>query len=842
LVTFLLTDIEGSTRLFRRIGDRYPPLLDLHREILGSAWDDFDGVEFKTEGDACLVAFGDAASAIEAAVEAQRQLSSQRWPPDAAIRVRMGVHTGVAYPRGDDYVAFAVHQAARVVSVGHGGQVVVSADTAQHALSSASFTLRSLGHYRVRDFEEPVELFQPVGVGLDELFPPLRALPADQHNLVAPITSLVGRAEELAELAELVVANRLVSVVGPGGLGKTRLVVEYGLAHSGDWSEGIWFVDLSRVTEPSAVSQAVMEAVRSVADEADLWVAVLDHLRNRQMVLVLDNCEHLLSEVAGRVVSVLRSCPQVRVLATSREPLGLRGERIWRPSALPVETAAADLFSDRAGFTDCDDAARTEVVELCRRLDGLPLAIELAAARADVVPLGEMRERLNSTTAVLYSRDPTLDPRQRSLDDVIGWSYQLLDPAEQSAFRRLALFPAGFDLTAASAAMDDATVSVDEVPEQVWSLLAKSLLVSETAAGSTRYRMLETVRSYARRQLEQNDETQEVAVRLARFYVDCYGPQIDSVDPGFASDRLLNLENLRGLLPSVVRTDVETAQTLAIIVVRALQLASNRECLGEGIDLLDDMPAVTQARAGLLVDVATAAIDAGQFEVGRGLLDEAQAIESIVGMPAWLDSRIEQERGIVALNQGDPGRARSIALAGLEHAATSNGERYLLDLLGMATAELGSYTEAADATERALQISKDKGDLLSCAIHLGNLAEIGLRAGDTVTAAARQSESLSIAAMIGSARPLAYSVIMAAKLAGESGDWVTATRLQSAADRSIQEIGFSLYVSDRDLCDNLLATAKQVLGDDQYDSSRQAGQQLGITDAIEETRRVLESL
>jgi tetratricopeptide (TPR) repeat protein len=425
---------------------------------------------------------------------------------------------------------------------------------------------------------------------------------------------------------------------------------------------------------------------------------------------------------------------------------------------------------------------------------------------------------------------------------VIGWSYQLLNQGEQSAFRRLGLFSAGFDLAAAGAAMGDATVAVDEVPEQVWSLLAKSLLIREPAAGSTRYRMLETVRTYARRQLEQHDETQEVAVRLARFYIDCYGPQIDSVDPGFASDRSLNLENLRGLLPIIARTDVETAQTLAIIVVSALQLASNRECLAEGIDLLDDLAAATQARAGLLVDVATAAIDAGQFGVGMALLDEAQAIESIVGIPAWLDRRIEQERGIVALNQGDPDRARSIALAGLEHAATSNGERYLLDLLGLAAAELGSYREAADATERALRISKDKGDLVSCATHLGNLAEIRLRAGDTVTAAACQSECLNIAAMIGSARPLAYSVIMAAKLAGESGDWITAARLQSAADRSIQEIGFSLYLSDRELCDNLLATAKRVLGGDQYDSARLAGQQLGIADAIEETRRVLESL
>jgi predicted ATPase/class 3 adenylate cyclase len=840
LVTFVLTDIEGSTRIFRRIGDRYHELLELHHEILRSAWDEFGGAEFKTEGDAVLVAFEGAAEAIDASVHAQQTLWSQSWPADAEIRVRIGVHTGLASPRAGDYIAFALHQAARVVGVGHGGQIVISADSAQRVPDAERVTLRSLGRYRVRDFDEPLELFQPVAPGLPDTFPPLRALPADRHNLMAPLTSLVGRATELKELAELVAAHRFVTVVGTGGLGKTRLAIEYGLAHAEDWEGGVWMADLSGVADGAAVPQAIAAAVGApVASESNIWTAVLGHLRGRELVLVLDNCEHLATEVALRVQALLRACPGVRVLATSRAPIGLQSERIWRPAAL-TETTATELFNERAGLTTHEDATSATVAALCRRLDGLPLAIELAAARADLVPPKEILAQLDRSIGVLRSRDPTVDPRQRSLDEVIGWSYELLAPAERAAFRRFGLFSASFDMASAAAAAMDEGVVADEVPELTWSLLAKSLLASEPTAGDTRYRMLETVRVYARRQLHEADDAVAVANSLGRFYIAAYGPQIESSGPGLASDRAINIENFRGLIPVVAARSVEIAQTLALIVVRIVRNSSPRGGMDEGIDFLRELSAATAVRAGLLVETVRAANEAGEFDVAAGLLDEADAIGTTVGIPEWLDRRIDQQRAVVAINRGDADRARVIGLAALEHAVTVNGTRLALDVLAMAAAERGAYEEATDATERALQICRDNGDLDACAVLLANLAEIAFRAGERTAAAARQLESLDIAVQTGHLRELTSAVMLGAKLAGESGDWIAASRLQAAADQAMSEAGFKLYVPDRVLCDALLATAKSHLSDNQFESAHRAGTALGMDEAVEETRRILE--
>ena len=261
LVTFVFTDIEASTQLFRRIGDRYPPLLERHQEILRAAWTAWGGCEVKTEGDSFFVAFSDATAAIEACAQAQRDLTSEPWPADAVIRVRMGVHTGLASPHGDDYIALAVHQAARVVDAGHGGQIVVSAETAERAERCEPATLASLGRYRVRDFDDPVELFQVAAPDLPAEFPPLRVLPADRHNLVGAPTTIVGRDDDLRALADLVAASRLVSVVGPGGLGKTRLVTEYGIRCATDWDHGVWFVDLAPLSDPALVARTVADAV-----------------------------------------------------------------------------------------------------------------------------------------------------------------------------------------------------------------------------------------------------------------------------------------------------------------------------------------------------------------------------------------------------------------------------------------------------------------------------------------------------------------------------------------------------------------------------------------------------
>ncbi len=605
MVTFVFTDIEGSTRLFRRIGERYPALLERHNELVRGALAAHDGVEVKTEGDAFFVAFADAVDAVEACAHAQRNLAAEPWPADAQMRVRFGVHTGLASPRGEDYVAFAVHQAARVVSAGHGGQILVSSETARRALALETVTLESLGHFRVRDFDEPLEVFQVAGDGLADQFPPLRALPADRHNLMAPATTLVGRLGELAELAALIEASRLVSVVGPGGLGKTRLVVEHGLAHASDWDHGAWFVDLAPLAETSAVPGAIAGAISAVAgDRGDVWSNVLDHLRDRHALLIMDNCEHLTVEIARRVDSLLRSCPLIRVLATSREPLGLQAERIWRPSPLPTDTTGPELFCQRAGLDHPDATTRAAITQLCDRLDGLPLAIELAAARADVLTAAEILARLDSRQALLRSRDPTLSERQRSLDALIDWSCQLLDPTERSVFRRLGVFAAGFDLEAAAAAVADETIDVAEVPELVWSLQSKSLVGTEPAASANRYRMLRTIRTFAVEQLDVAGEAGEVAAKVGRYYMSRYEPQQSKLDPGVVSDRAREIDNMQNIVSIISTSDPGLALEIACTLVAHHAISSTVTALDLGLGYLDLLPSATEARVKLLLDTS----------------------------------------------------------------------------------------------------------------------------------------------------------------------------------------------------------------------------------------------
>ncbi len=854
IVTFVFTDIEGSTRLYRQIGDRYPALLERHRQLLREAWQAHRGCEVKTEGDAFFVAFTDAGDAIVACAEAQRAMADEQWPPDAMLRVRMGVHAGLAYPRDGDYIAFAVHQAARVVGAANGGQVVVSAAAAERATGLGGVGLVSSGRYRVRDFDEPVELFLVDAPGVAVNGTPLRVLPAERHNLVRPITMLVGRDPDVGVLAGLVTDHRLVSVVGPGGLGKTRLVIEYGLAYAEQWEHGVWLVDLGRVSDPAGVDTAVAEAVGApVERDRDPWVAVLDHLREREVVVLMDNCEHLVDMVVSRVDSMLRSCPGVRVLATSREPLGIRSERVWRPDALAADSSAVELFCQRAGLDDIDAPTREAVVELCGLLDGLPLAIELAAARADVATPAQIVSRLTADRGLGHSRDPGLDARQRSLEGLIGWSYELLTAAEQTAFCRLGVFVAGFDLAAAGAAVapeagvdsnaaggaPDGEVDAIDAADLVWSLLAKSLIAADPAAGTTRYRMLVTVRAYARRVLVAHDELTAVASRVARHYLRAFGPDIDKADPDFYGQRAREIDNLRHLIGLLAACDQPTAQALACAVVIGLRVASPRQSLLAGRSLVEDLDAPSPERVALLTNVATSAESCGDSSLADELLESAMALRSAVGEPPWLEGTIDQQRGIVAVQRNDPRRAVEIAIAGLAHAASPAARCRLYNLLGIAQMDLGDFDSACRAVEQALELSRGRENYVSLAADLCNLAENDLRAGDLSAAAAHQHEALDIASRIGHSTIVAFSAIVAARILGHQRGWARATRLQAAADGILTGLGVALYPSDRQLSDDLLAAAAEQLGADQFEHQLALGAGRPIEETIAETQAVL---
>jgi predicted ATPase/class 3 adenylate cyclase len=512
--TFVFTDIERSTVLTQELGEGIGSLLDDHHRILRDVVAGAGGIVVSTEGDGFFCVFRSALWAVSAAVEAQRALASQAWPKEVTVRVRMGIHTGEAVRGGDNYVGLDVHRASRIASAAHGGQVLLSATTS--ALVSDDLprgvSLRDLGDHELKDLGRPERLSQLVIEGLDSDFPPVRSLRIASSRLPLPLSSFVGRGEELDAVEALLGRPGLVTLLGPGGSGKTRLAIEGARASSGNF-DGFQFVDLSPTSNPELLASFVASAM-SIVDSASIPAQelVVAHVGDSRYLLVLDNCEHVIGGAAGLATHLLGRCPGLTVLATSRESLGITGEQVLPVSGLAVEGQddrrdAVRLFVERATAVapDLDPGVWSpQIEEVCRRLDGIPLAIELAAARSNVLTPSDLLARLDDRFALLQSRSPTALPRHRSLEAAIGWSYDALQHDEQEFLRRLSVFRGGFTLEAAEAVCGGIGSEMPDTDalDLLASLVAKSFVVFRAGASGGRYDVLETIREYAGMQLE----------------------------------------------------------------------------------------------------------------------------------------------------------------------------------------------------------------------------------------------------------------------------------------------------------------------------------------------------
>ena len=512
IVTFVFTDIEASTRLFHRIGDRFLPLLERHNRILHDAWTAYGGVEVRNEGDGFFVAFADSSAALAACAAAQAALAIEPWPVDTVIRVRMGVHCGLAHPHRE-----RLHRVRRARGCSDrrgrsrrpGGLVprrrpAVDGESAAH--SSIAWHLPAA---RLRLPRRTAPAVQPRSAGR---LSPASCAACWTARSDSPTTILVGREADLAELQRLVSAHRLVSVVGPGGLGKTRLVAEWGLTHAFDWPDGVWFADLACVTDAQDIPEALAASIgASVEGGGDVWHDIAEHFRDRRCAVIVDNCEHLLGGVAWRVDALLAGCGGVHVVTTSREPLGLRARAGMAAPTLPARGASAGavLPARRHRARRCDLCSNRGAVPTPRRSSPRDEARRRTHRECPVAP-GDFAPDRPSEAA----REPRSDTRRSTSGHQLALrleDYGLLSPPEQAALRRLAVFAAGFDLDAAGAAVAHDGVDVYEAVELVWALLEKSLLVHDPAAGDTRYRMLMTVRTYARHRLEASGELAEIA-------------------------------------------------------------------------------------------------------------------------------------------------------------------------------------------------------------------------------------------------------------------------------------------------------------------------------------------
>jgi predicted ATPase/class 3 adenylate cyclase len=532
-VTFCFTDIEGSTRLARGLGEGWSVVLARHNELLREVWARHGGVEVKTEGDAFFVAFASAAAASAAAVDSHLARARGPWPDGGTVGLRIGLNGGTAEVVGHDYVGVEVHKAARVVAAAHGGQVLLS-DRAAVVVAGQEppgVTLRDLGRFVLKDFDEGERLVQLDHPELDA-GPAPRAMPYEAHNLPLLRTNFVGRDVERVEVAKLCEHHRVVTVVGPGGAGKTRLAIEVGRAVARDRPDGTWAVLLAGEPRDSDIAPVVARTL-GIADApgGSHLDAIVAGLGQRRMLLVLDNCEHVLEAAAVLVDRITSACPHVAVLATSRQPLGLGGEHIWTMPELPLppagtttravvlESEAVQLFVERAQhanprFLLTDDTA-ADVASVCRSVDGLPLALELAAATTRAVPLPALAARLAEGSLPLRSNDPTHAPRNRTTDQLIGWSYDLLDDTQAAVFRRLAVFRGGWTLDAAEAVVGASGVDVGAVLPALADLVERSL-VSIDADG--RYRMLVLIRAFAETRLRDAGEFDAVATAHVGHY------------------------------------------------------------------------------------------------------------------------------------------------------------------------------------------------------------------------------------------------------------------------------------------------------------------------------------
>jgi predicted ATPase/class 3 adenylate cyclase len=756
-VTFLFTDIEGSTRLLQELGDRYAEVRDRHAAIVRQAVEAGGGVEVSTEGDSFFVAFPRPVGAVRAAVAAQRGLADHDWSPATQVRVRMGLHTGDGVLGGDNYVGMDVNRAARIAAAGHGGQVLVSEATrglVEHALPEG-VSLRDLGEHRLKDITLPVHLHELVIEGFPADFPPPRTLDARPGNLPVQLTSFVGREREIAEVRVLLEHTRLLTLTGPGGTGKSRLALQVAGKLLPAFKDGAFFADLSSVTDPALVPSVVARAlaVPEAAGRSILEV-VRERLRDKELLLVVDNVEQVM-EAAPLLEELLTAAPRLKVLVTSRVVLGLRGEQAYAvppldlpdPRRLPDlqtlgELEAVRLFTERArtvrpAFQLTDENARA-VAEITARLDGLPLAIELAATRTKVLSPSQLLPRLQQRLALLTSGGRTLPDRQRTLRNTIAWSYDLLDPAGRRLFAQLSVFSGGWTLDSAEAVCLPRELGL-ELLDGLTSLVDQSLVRrTDPAEGGPRFLMLETIREFGLEQLEATGDLEPVRRRHAEHFLGLAEeaePHLTGHDQGQWLDRCdQEHANLRAALRWAVETgDAGRAQAAAGALWRFWQ---QRGHLTEGRRWLEEVLAMpsgqapTQARAKALAGAGGIAWWSDQ-KASRALYDEALAIARGLGDPAPLAEALYNQAFVVAAEEDAEAAARLLdeSLELFRQLGDEAGVARVQVMLVVRDAMAGAWDRVMAGIEESVAIWRRRGDRLNLAFGLVWLAFAYGRAG-----------------------------------------------------------------------------------------------------------------
>ena len=865
----MFTDIEGSTKMWERDRATMQAALVRHDEILRSVTEEHGGYVFKTVGDAFCCTFSMAPDALEAALEGQRALLSSEWGQGGHLRVRITLHTGAAEERDGDYFGPPVNRVARLLSAAHGGQVLLTL-AAQEMVRDhlpADTTLLDLGERRLKDLFRPERVFQLIAPGLPSGFPPLRTLEDHPNNLPLQPTPLVGREREVAEVVDRVRSEeaRLLTLTGPGGTGKTRLALQAGADLLEEFEGGVYFIVLATITDPELVPSAIAEPLGvKESTEQSLQESLQSYLREKDLLLIVDNFEQVL-EGASFVGELLGACPKLKVLATSRTPLRLYGEQEYPvpPLALPdprilpplealTQYEAVRLFVERARAVKADFSVTNDnapaVAEICARLDGLPLAIELAAARVRILPPQKVLERLGNRLKLLKGGPRDLPTRQQTLRGAIAWSYDLLGEEEKALFRRLSVFTGGRTLEAIEEICDPEG-DLDAL-EGVESLVGKSLLRQEEGVGGEpRFVMLETIHEFAREELRESGEAEEIRRLHTEYFValaeeagaelkglDQLGwlerleEEHDNMRAGLSwalergeADLTLRLAGalwwfwyVRGHLregqgwleAAVARGQTSAASDLLAkgltgsgrLALEAGELEQAQVLLEESVDRLREAGGETEL-AEALDNLGIAVAYGGELEKAKALFEESLALYRRAGN-GWGIGEVLNNLANVAVLQGEDDKSLALyeeSLAARRKAGDKRGIAMSLGNISLGWAERGEYSRATELMEESLTLYREAGDKLAVAEHLPVLGDVELARDNLGKAERLLREGLELSNDSGHRMPLLSSLLGIARLSERRG------RLSRAAGL----FGFLMEASEASFVHHLLSSSEE---------------------------------
>jgi predicted ATPase/class 3 adenylate cyclase len=861
-VTFLFSDIEGSTERWERDREAMAGAVARHDALVRAALEARGAYVFKTMGDAFCAAFARPEDAIAAALDAQRALTREDFSAVDGLRVRMALHTGSASEREGDYFGPAVNRVARLLAIGHGDQVLVSGTATDllQGVMPAQSSLRDLGTHRLKDLARPEQVYQLVAPDLPQAFPALRSLDQLPNNLPPQLTSFVGREGEVAEIKALLEQHRFVTLVGTGGSGKTRCAIQVGADLLDGSGDGVWLAELAPISDPSLVGSVVAQALNVQGEpNRPALDAVLTFLKRKQLLLILDNCEHVIDEARNVVGAILRGCPDVRVLATSREGLNVAGERVHRMPSLPVPSVgdkvtpdvalrygAVALFVDRALASDgrflLSDENAPHVVEICRRLDGIPLAIELAAARVKVLSPQQLAQKLDERFRVLTGGDRSALPRQQTMRALVDWSYDLLSDDERTLFRKLAIFAGGFTLESASTICSDGAIDEIAVLDMLSSLVDKSLVHAEPADNGTRYRLLESMRQYARERLIERGEYPAMAHAHASAFL-AFAEELERLyettpNRAWILQTEPETENCRAALEWTLtgRGDIALGQRLVSAMKWMWYFfapAEGRRWLHAAAETIDG---ATPNAVIAKIDVAEAHLDLtltrrkSSYEAAERAVSRFRELGDAYGK-----AEAQRIAGTALLYLGRASESEALLDEALGEAQRLGLRkliaRVMVGLAGVRTLA-DDIASARGLYAEAIALARTVGDEQMIALLAGNLGETEFKAGNTTAALRLAGETLDTTRAPAFARrvAIAYGNMAAYLVSLERYDEARAHALESLAiSRDAQADAWMMFALQHLAAVAALGPSDDV--DGARDAHRRAAFLLGYVDA-----------